>query len=129
MKFFVVIWFLELLTVGIQSFGQEKNFVIENEKDCSSLSDIFISKQAALNEIESKEFRDSQNFRINRKKGVRAGNYYSCDHATGFLKLFLDEDTLIFIKVPKHVWDGLIQSNDPDGFVESEILNQYFEIE
>ena len=100
MKFLDGIGFIALSIAAIQSFAQEKNFVIENEYDCLSISETFISKQAALDEIDSRQFRYSQNFRINRKRGVRAGNFYSCNHSTGFLKLLLDEDTLIFREVP-----------------------------
>jgi len=129
MKFLDGIGFIALSIAAIQSFAQEKNFVIENEYDCLSISETFISKQAALDEIDSRQFRYSQNFRINRKRGVRAGNFYSCNHSTGFLKLLLDEDTLIFREVPTELWERLIQSNDPDAFVQSELLNEYFEIE
>ena len=112
----------------MSSHGQEKNFVVEDDTDCSSISGEFLSKQAALNEIELRRFRDSQHFKINRQKGVRSGNFYSCDHSTGFLKLMIDKDTLLYANVPKEIWENLIKSSDPDGFVSSMLTNKFLQI-
>lgn len=129
MKFLYQIWIIALFVTSLSSFAQEKNFVIKNESDCSSLTENFNSKQEALNEIESKQFRDKQSFRINRKNGVKSGNFYSCDNSTGFLKLMIDDDTLLFVEVTKEIWEQLTQSNDPDYFVQTELMPQFWQIE
>jgi len=109
--------------------GQEKNFEMKSSLSCEELNPSFESLTEALDQITQSEYRFTESFTIRRKKGLKAGDYYSCDNKTGYIVLQINERQIIYFEVPKSEWKGLTQSNDPDNYIQTLIKPNYSSIE
>lgn len=120
---------LFLFVIAEEIIAQERNFAVTNEKNCNDLSNNFDSLQNALETLRETRFALTQNFNIKRKKGLKSGEYYSCDSQVGYLVILIDESYSIYFNVPKSDWDVLISSNDPEFFIRQEISKKYVRLE
>ncbi len=109
-----------LLTVWFTSEAQEKNYeVISTAVTCDKLPTSFENKDQAYELITSSKFRYQQNFKIRRKSGLKAGEFYSCDNEKGFLIAHINSYFEIYIDVSTNDWEALTSSNDPEKLLQS----------
>jgi len=109
--------------------GQERNFDVMPSVSCEELGLSFGSLSEALTQITQSEYRITATFTIRRKKGLKAGSFYSCDAINGYLILQIDDNQIVYFEVPKSVWEDLIQSNDPDYYIQTKIKPIYSRME
>ncbi len=111
------------------SKGQEVNYKVVSESiTCDQLPTSFKNKDQALELISDSKFRYQQNFRIRRKAGLKAGDYYSCDNQKGFLIIQIDDEFEIYRDVIKTDWEVLISSNDPEQLLKSLFTIKYVKL-
>lgn len=108
------------LTIWFTSEAQEKNYeVISTSITCDKLPASFENKDRAYELITSSKYRYQQNFKIRRKSGLKAGEFYSCDNVKGFLIAHIDGYFEIYIDVLIIDWEALTSSNDPESLLKS----------
>jgi hypothetical protein len=120
--------FMLILTfVSITAKAQvEHNYLVGPQNtSCDSLMLNSLTKEEAVKAIENTVFRFDQKFRISRTSGVRAGHFYSCDGMMGYLILTVNQKKIIYLEVPKTVWDEFISNPDLDGYYTGNIQNNY----
>ena len=126
-----LILFVIILLIGIfwnfpTQAQIEHNYLIGPQAtNCDSLDIPTTSLENAIQMIESANFRYHQQFSISRTYGVMKAKYYSCDGEKGFLIMKVDKKDLVYTKVPKSVWDELINAEDLNAYYKTRIINQY----
>ena len=123
------IFLIVALFIFRSGFTQERNFEVSSPSSCDNLPSYFENADAALSQIETVKFNTTESFRINRKRGLTSGQFYSCDNKTGFLVLEIDGQKVIYRSVEKTLWNELTSTNDPEGFIYQRIKLRYTMIE
>lgn len=104
----------------------EHNYLVGPQStDCDSMDISNTSLKDAIQMIEKATFRFQQQFSISRTHGVMKAKYYSCDGLYGYLIMQVDKSDVVYLKVPKTIWDELIISQDINAFYASRIYRQY----
>ena len=121
---------LSILLSGIilSVLGQEQNFNTEPSVSCEELNSSFGSLSEALTQITQSQFRFTESFKIRRKKGLKSGDFYSCDNKKGYLIIHIDDQFEIYKEVIIKDWQDLISSNDPEDLLESLITVKYLKL-
>ncbi len=128
MKFISLTVFISLMiSVNQQLYCQVKhNYPVGPQNtSCDSLDVSGMTRVEAIKQVENAVFRFNQNFKLSRTSGVRAAHYYSCDGSKGYLVITVNKDKLLFLNVPKNVWNEIITSSDIDGFYEESIRGKF----
>jgi hypothetical protein len=117
-----------LFIIGIKTVNAqvEHNYPVGPQStDCDSLDIALLSLDEAISKVENSKFRYQQQFKISRTYGVMSARYYSCNGKSGYLIMVVDKKNLIYLEVPKSVWDALITSSDINAYYKSEIEENY----
>ncbi|MCG8307854.1 MAG: hypothetical protein MI975_10730 [Cytophagales bacterium] len=83
---------------------------------CDSLKLDGSSTEKPIDQVRSAKFRFKQEFKLTRKQGLQMGQFYSCDHSTGYLIIKYNGKQTLYSDVGKKFWDELITSGDPENF-------------
>lgn len=121
-----VIFAIIVLTIMVNyqpAYSQvEHNYPVEPQStDCDKLDLSSGPFKDVIARIENSSFRFTQRFKISRSYGIMNARYYSCDGETGFLILRIDKEDVLFLNVPKSVWNSLITSPDINAYYAAEI--------
>ena len=117
-----------LFIMGIEKVNAqvEHNYPVGPQStNCDSLDITTLSLDEAISKIENSKFRFQQQFKISRTYGIMNARYYSCNGKSGYLIMLVDKKDLIYLEVPKSVWETLITSADINAFYKSEIEKCY----
>ena len=118
-----------LLTVLISVEGMaqvEHNYTVGPANTaCDSLNIVGLATGEAIEAIRSTTFRFAQQFRLSRKSGLQGGAYYSCDQVQGMAVVRYGEKELLFLDLPKKVWEQWLVSDDPESFFLDHIQHQF----
>jgi len=119
MIYFKVALIMLMLTISISAKAQE---VEHNYKagpqnvSCDSLKLPADDLPAALVLLKEATYRYSKKFRLTRKNGLQAGEYYSCNGIKGFLITRYDNIEVLYMNIDINVWESFTSSADPEGF-------------
>ena len=120
---------LSLLIILCYSRGYSQdtiNFKMDPEKvDCHNIPESFKNLKEGEEILSNAIFRRSLRFHTTKQTGVMAGQYYSCDNKSGFLVLLFNKKKLIYGEFTSKAWDGLVNTNDPDGYYINKIKGKY----
>jgi len=119
MIYFKVALLVVTLTISISAIAQEveHNYKVGPQNvSCDSLKLPADDLPAALSMLKEATYRYSKRFRLTRKNGLQAGEYYSCNGITGFLIVRYDNKEVLYINYNKTDWDSFTASPDPEGF-------------
>ena len=121
---FLIVFTLTVFNCSV-AFSQEveHNYEMKPQKtDCHTLDlDGVEDEKAAIDSIESKQFRYDQHFKLNAPTGFQGAWFYSCDHDTGFLIVKIDSEQLLYTGIATSQWEAMIASKDPIGYYYDEI--------
>ena len=113
-----------MLLITTVSHGQdvEHNYLVGPQNTtCDSLPTSFYYEEEAIYLVEQASYRSTEQFKINRDYGVRGGWFYSCDNATGYLIILIDDHKHLFKMVPKEKWKQLTQTTDFESFIVNQL--------
>jgi hypothetical protein len=128
MHYTYILLIVSLLIIGNKTVNAqvEHNYPVGPQStNCDSLDIALLSLDEAISKVESSKFRFQQQFKISRTYGVMSAKYYSCNGKSGYLIMLVDKKNLMYLEVPKTVWDTLITSSDINAFYKSEIEENY----
>jgi hypothetical protein len=128
MHYTYILLIVSLLIIGNKTVNAqvEHNYPVGPQStNCDSLDIALLSLDEAMAKVESSNFRFQQQFKISRTYGVMSAKYYSCNGKSGYLIMLVDKKNLMYLEVPKTVWDTLITSSDINAFYKSEIEESY----
>lgn len=123
--------FLCLIVSSVISLTQAQvthNFKVAPTKtDCHTIVDLkHTSLDSALIMLKGAEYRFKEELQISRYRSPRQLTYLSCQGDDGFLIAKEDEHTTaVFQKVPKILWDSIVNSQDPINLYQSGIFKEY----
>ncbi len=127
-KLYIIIgWVFPWLFLCTNAHGQvEHNYhVVSGFTDCDSLTLKGLEKDEAVKLLQNTRFRFQQDFRLTRKKGLKAGSYYSCDGKKGYLSIIFDDKKYLYINVPLKIWENFIKSADPEGYFLNDVKDKF----
>jgi len=93
--------------------------------NCDSLDISLGSLVEMIESIENSKFRFQQQFKISKTYGIMNARFYSCDGENGFLIMKVDKKDLLYLEVPKAIWDTLITSADINAYYTAEIRDTF----
>jgi len=128
MHYIYILHIVFLFMIGARNVNAqvEHNYPVGPQStNCDSLDITLLSLDEAILKVESSKFRFQQQFKISRTYGVMSAKYYSCNGKSGYLIMLVDKKDLMYLEVPKSVWDTLITSSDINAFYKSEIEESY----
>ena len=128
MHYIYILLIVFLFMIGARNVNAqvEHNYPVGPQStNCDSLDITLLSLDEAILKVESSKFRFQQQFKISRTYGVMSAKYYSCNGKSGYLIMLVDKKDLMYLEVPKSVWDTLITSSDINAFYKSEIEESY----
>jgi len=107
--------------------GQDpQNMKVGNTKiNCEKIEQEFKNLQEAKISLDTTTFTFTQEYKTTKKFGVMEANFYTCDNATGFLRIVVSGKEQIFRDVTHFTWKGLLETNDPDQFFEDHIRDKF----
>ncbi|MEP2772756.1 MAG: hypothetical protein ABJH05_11440 [Fulvivirga sp.] len=121
--------FLCLFLISVAGLAQDKhNFKMGPAKtDCHTVGDLKnVPQDSALSMLLSAEFRFKEEVQISRYRTPRELAYMSCEGEDGYMIAKEDNDRIkLFQKVPKILWDSLINTPDPISFYNSSVFKKY----
>ena len=118
---------LSTVLISMESIAQvEHNYTVgPTNTACDSLNIIGLTSEEAIKSIRSTTFRFVQQFRLSRQSGLHGSAYYSCDQVQGMAVVRYGQKELLFLDLPKKVWDQWLVSGDPESFFLDHIQNQF----
>ncbi|MTI22583.1 hypothetical protein E1176_16240 [Fulvivirga sp. RKSG066] len=121
--------FTLLSLIYFQTLAQvEHNFeMTPSSTDCHEIKGMKnLSLDSAMHVITHSTFKTKQQIKISRYQSPRQLAYYSCDNIEGYIIAQEDDSTYsIYEKVPKSMWDSLLNASDPIGIYNSSMLKVY----
>jgi hypothetical protein len=104
----------------------EHNYLVGPQNtDCDSLEIEGVSKDKAIEFIESTTFRFERQFRLRRQSGLMGGWMYSCDYQSGFLIVLFDSVRFLYADVPVAEWDALVGAANPEVYYLETVRRKY----
>ena len=100
------------------SYAQEveHNYLVgPNTVTCDSLDIVKEDQKQSIEDIRQAKFRFTQSFKLTRKQGLQAGEFYSCDATHGYLIITYNSVEHLYFEVSQDFWEMLISSSDPEG--------------
>lgn len=113
--------------ISVEGMAQvEHNYTVgPTNTACDSLNIAGLTAGEAIEAIRHTTFRHVQQFRLSRQSGLRGGTYYSCDQVQGMAVVRYGQKELLFLDLPKKVWDQWLGSDDPESFFLDHIQHQF----
>lgn len=106
-----------LCPCALQAQEVEHNYLMAPQKtNCDSLRLVPGTGQDLVQKVRSTRFRYDQHFRLTRRQGLQAGEFYSCDNIHGFLVIKYDGKLSLYGDALKEKWDQMLHSSDPEGY-------------
>jgi len=121
------LFFMVIMFHWQAAYGQvEHNYPVGPQyTNCDSLDISSASLVEMIGSIENSKFRFQQQFKISRTYGIMNARFYSCDGEKGFLIMKVDKKDLIYLDVPKAIWDALITAADINVYYKAEIRDAF----